>query len=356
MRANYTGKKFGKLTIIGYAKDFEDGSAKVICECECGGSWTGRLGALQGKRKVHCGATLHKDPSKLPINMVGHIIGDLIVIERVDKGDKKSYWRLRCACGNEIITSHASLIKRITLHCGCKSANNKQDLTGRDFGGFVALRRGEMTSYKHYTWVCECNKCGKEFVSLAENILKGLVTGCGCRRIVDMVGKKFGKLTVISFAGSHKNKALWLCRCECGHEVIVPGMHMRQGLTLSCGCLRSVGENIIESILTNNNISFVREKKFIGCKNINSLLFDFFLPDYGICIEFDGPQHYIQLGKWGNNKLEITQKRDAIKTAYCEENDIVLLRIPYTKMRNISEIFIEWGIILAADTATSTAA
>lgn len=56
-------------------------------------------------------------------------------------------------------------------------------------------------------------------------------------RKVDVVGLKFGRLTVIKRVGSNGHSSIWLCRCECGKmkEVTLP--HLRQGSVRSCGCL-----------------------------------------------------------------------------------------------------------------------
>jgi hypothetical protein len=54
---------------------------------------------------------------------------------------------------------------------------------------------------------------------------------------LQLKGKKFNRLTVISNAGSNKHKkALWLCRCICGNELTVTGSHLVNGNTNSCGC------------------------------------------------------------------------------------------------------------------------
>ena len=53
-----------------------------------------------------------------------------------------------------------------------------------------------------------------------------------------MIGKKFGKLTVIEDAGrSPRRYILWKCRCECGNETIVTSNNLRSGNTKSCGCV-----------------------------------------------------------------------------------------------------------------------
>lgn len=53
-----------------------------------------------------------------------------------------------------------------------------------------------------------------------------------------MTGNRFGKLTVIEFAGygsSHKTQ--WLCKCDCGNTIITKGNNLKNGHTQSCGCL-----------------------------------------------------------------------------------------------------------------------
>lgn len=54
----------------------------------------------------------------------------------------------------------------------------------------------------------------------------------------NLIGRRFGRLTVLSYAGPDKNRnAKWLCRCECGTEAVVRGFQMESGRAASCGCL-----------------------------------------------------------------------------------------------------------------------
>jgi len=56
---------------------------------------------------------------------------------------------------------------------------------------------------------------------------------------LDIVGERYGRLTVTARAGSDLwGKARWLCKCDCGNETIVVGNSMRSGITTSCGCLK----------------------------------------------------------------------------------------------------------------------
>lgn len=57
-------------------------------------------------------------------------------------------------------------------------------------------------------------------------------------KLIDEVGHKFGRLTVIERSGSTTwGFATWLCRCECGKAPVVVGASLRSGDTKSCGCL-----------------------------------------------------------------------------------------------------------------------
>lgn len=52
----------------------------------------------------------------------------------------------------------------------------------------------------------------------------------------DLSARQFGRLTVLSHAGSRQGNALWLCRCACGAERLVLGTNLVKGQTKSCGC------------------------------------------------------------------------------------------------------------------------
>lgn len=54
--------------------------------------------------------------------------------------------------------------------------------------------------------------------------------------MINMVGQKHNRLTVISFHHVSNNGAHWVCHCECGKETIVHGKALRYGNTKSCGC------------------------------------------------------------------------------------------------------------------------
>lgn len=58
-------------------------------------------------------------------------------------------------------------------------------------------------------------------------------------KIIDMTGKRYGKLTVLYRDGSDsRGTAKWRCKCDCGNECVVLGKNLRNGNTQSCGCLQ----------------------------------------------------------------------------------------------------------------------
>lgn len=58
---------------------------------------------------------------------------------------------------------------------------------------------------------------------------------------IPMVGKRWGKFVVVSFAGFHYfpgggRDAMWVCKCDCGNEFVASGRNIRDGRYVSCGC------------------------------------------------------------------------------------------------------------------------
>lgn len=95
-------------------------------------------------------------------------------------------------------------------------------------------------------------------------------------------------------------------------------------------CSESKGEKEIRIILKKLSINFIQEKKFLDLKFKKFLYFDFYLPDYNVCIEFDGEQHFAPFDIFGGlESFEIIKQRDELKKIYCENNNIKLLNITY---------------------------
>lgn len=98
----------------------------------------------------------------------------------------------------------------------------------------------------------------------------------------------------------------------------------------------SKGEERISNFLNKNNIKNEREKEFESLKKFR---FDFYLPRYNICIEYDGEQHFRPIKYFGGEQqFKKTVERDKIKNNYCHDNNIKLIRILYTDYNNIERI------------------
>ena len=56
-------------------------------------------------------------------------------------------------------------------------------------------------------------------------------------KVIELTGKRFGRLIVIERSYPNRFKhPVWLCKCDCGNDKIVPGYNLRTGRTKSCGC------------------------------------------------------------------------------------------------------------------------
>jgi hypothetical protein len=119
-----------------------------------------------------------------------------------------------------------------------KSKPPKHDETGNRYGNLRVIRYAGRTNRGLALWLCKC-KCGNEKVIRIGSLQSGATKNCGCRlghKFSNMLGNRFGKLTVLKHTGFFKSHAVWLCRCDCGKEQTVVGYHLRRGDTKTCGC------------------------------------------------------------------------------------------------------------------------
>lgn len=101
-------------------------------------------------------------------------------------------------------------------------------------------------------------------------------------------------------------------------------------------CKFSKGELLIKNFLDFYEIEYISQKSFENCYNKQLLKFDFYIPTYNLCIEYDGEQHYKPLKCFGGNKEYLKRvENDKIKTEFCLKNGLGLLRIPYYQYDNI---------------------
>lgn len=280
-------------------------------------------------------------------DLTGQQFDELTVIEML--WNYNNTHRTYCKCigvdGNEYIVRQDALTSSAThtIHGAC-SGGKPHNITEQRFGRLVAIEPiDERASNGGIRWKCQCD-CGNIIYPTMTNLKRGHTTSCGCAKEdfiesckLDIIGQKFGKLTVIEEYNSENNKRRMVkCLCDCGNEHICSVTDLTTGHCISCGCFnKSKGEYFIENILKSLNIDFISQKRFEDCKNKKPLPFDFYLPKLNICIEYDGLQHYHSVEFWGGEeRFKDRQINDQIKNQYCKDHDIQLIRIPYTQKKD----------------------
>lgn len=216
-----------------------------------------------------------------------------------------------------------------------------KDISGQKFHKLTAIRPTfTKSSNGSMIWECKCD-CGNITNATYSNLKRGHKKSCGCAiqdyvdsLTYDLTGQRFGMLVVQYSSGRRETdkRNLWHCVCDCGNECDVDVNSLTSGHTQSCGCFhKSLREQYIASLFVSNHIEFIEQYTFDDCKNVFKLPFDFYLPNKNICIEYDGQQHFKPIDLFGGEKaFERYKVNDMIKTQYCIEHNIQLIRISYT--------------------------
>lgn len=377
-----SGQIFGPFTVL-YRCEYKNDRPYWKVKCNSCGAESIKAGSkLTAKNKnLTC-----QECGKID-NKAGQKFGMLTVTKEWKRKNNRIYWKCICECGKETWVSTGNLSGQKS--CGCLSGQNQKikkekrekewaklnpgdkipigkakDLTGKKFKRLTALYRCvppesySKDTYHSAFWMCKCD-CGEHVIVTAYQLQHGNTYSCGCyskelnkqnlekmhkdhrqRQIDKYKNKKFGLLTALyPLENSTNGYITWHCKCECGRELDISTEKLLR--KYSCGCIQgSAGEQRIHHHLFNRNIKFEREKTFNDCINSNTntkLRFDFYLPDYDCCIEYDGEQHFKESSMCGDS-LEDRQMRDQIKTQYCKDHGIKLIRIPYTEYDNIETI------------------
>ncbi len=117
-------------------------------------------------------------------------------------------------------------------------------LDGKKFGRLTVIGQQGSDRFKHALWLCRCD-CGNEMIIASSNLIRNHSQSCGCLRLEnirkrclnDLTGLRFGRLLVIKREGiKYRTHVSWLCKCDCGKEIIVTSQHLRRRATTSCGC------------------------------------------------------------------------------------------------------------------------
>lgn len=229
---------------------------------------------------------------------------------------------------------------------------------GQQFNNLIILyRTNSVNGVTYYVCQCQCDEHNIIKVNAA-HLKTGNTPSCGCytkNRISkfnkdmrdDFItlyqNKKYNKLKILypveKDANENRRGIKWHCQCDCGNYIDIYTSDFTSNHTKSCGKCPdkgSLGEQKIASILDEHGIEYIREYQFNNCININKLRYDFYITNDNYIIEFDGELHYGYGTGWNTKEnFEKIKYRDKIKNEYCKNNNIPLIRIPYTHFNNL---------------------
>lgn len=152
----------------------------------------------------------------------------------------------------------------------------------------------------------------KKYVQTVKNETdKGVIKGKNShhsRSKVDLAGQRFGKLTVLQPADNVDGRTAWLCRCDCGNEVIKKTVHLRSGHVITCGCVSmkdrltlidgTCAEILRSKTIRKNNTSGITGVEWVSSKN-----------RWRATISFKGKRYY--LGKFEKFEDAVKARKNA---------------------------------------------
>ena len=145
-------------------------------------------------------------------------------------------------------------------------------LEGQKFGNLLVESKNNDIKSNNSMWNCVC-ECGNRIVVSSHFLTSGKKTCCKeCNipyKSKELLGKKFGRITVLKSIGKENKKVKWLCKCDCGNECTAFTTDLKSGKKKSCGCLKK--ERTIEASKTHGLSKERIHKEWRGilhrCKN-----------------------------------------------------------------------------------------
>ena len=114
---------------------------------------------------------------------------------------------------------------------------------GNIYGNLEVIERAENDSEGRAKWLCRC-ECGKEIVVSGKNLRSGNTKSCGCLKSKqpparkDLTGKRYGRLVVIGEPQVGSRGTIWKCQCDCGNICYKVSSDLIHGNVQSCGCYK----------------------------------------------------------------------------------------------------------------------
>lgn len=315
----------------------------------CGKIFESDLHSVKKGARKSCGC--HRNYKRGKQYTKGDILGNgFVFIKEIKKKGKDRRALFSCPiCKKEFEADIPRITKGLQKSCGCLQHSVK---IGQKFGRLKVISdTSKRNSSRSIIWECKCD-CGAVIETPTDYLVRGFTKSCGCLQKENwrsfqknITNKRFGKLTAIQPTSKRANgSVVWKCKCDCGNIAYVSQGNLTNG-TASCGCSRSKGEQQIIVYLQSHNISYKKEAEFEGCvnpKTKKSLRFDFYLPEYETCIEYNGQQHYVPVEYFGGEEKFISQKEnDTLKEKFCRDTNKKLFIIKFDEDINqrLSELF-----------------
>lgn len=159
-RADLSGQKFGRLTVISFSHTDPKSGAVWLCKCDCGNDYLALAKTLKASRVISCGCARLERAARLKAekaarleeeraakqrkremrdDLTGEVFGELTVLELYSKGKQKraDRWLCQCSCGNTCTASRESLVYNGRISCGCMTGKNSR---GTIYGKHFATR------------------------------------------------------------------------------------------------------------------------------------------------------------------------------------------------------------------------
>lgn len=269
---------------------------------------------------------------------------------------------LRCCCGEVFYRSWVNLMNQTYTTCP-KCARQKSDARRKvsfdvvryvfEKNGFTLLAKPEDYLANNTYLLCTDKdgyigyQCYAHLASGHTNVISKFTDNMKEEHIINNINIWANKNNIDSICLGFSDTDKWIrrgikCQCGCGQifETSIASFMNSKNKCDKCASSKSRFEIMTMQWLNDNNIDYISEYIMSDCKDVLPLPFDFYISAQNILIEIDGQGHYhpCNFNQCSHEKaqatFEITQKHDEIKTKYCQDNNIKLIRIPYWEFDN----------------------
>ena len=258
-----TGKRFGRLEVLGRAAN-KGVKVTWACRCDCGKSSVAFAGDLRSGRHTSCGCYHREKVSRHGHSKASENGRSLTysswtsMRSRCTNENDPAWWRYGgagitvCDQWSDFQNFLRDMGERPSLGHSIDRIDGTRGYSPENCRWATRKEQSRnMRSNRHITKDGETKTVAEwaEVSGINEERLRGRVRSGKSDALIlsseqlpnnriDLTGRKFGRLEVVSYADTVNKRARWNCRCDCGRECVTVGKDLRQGRTVSCGCKR----------------------------------------------------------------------------------------------------------------------